>query len=69
LGHTWKWSETAQFLERIGPMRQFNAGYNRAVFEHQIIAEDTLDVDVLEAHENHRSVQDQLLLACKRRKQ
>jgi hypothetical protein len=69
LGHTWKWSETAQFLERIGPMRQFNAGYNRAVFEHQIIAEDTLDADVLEAHENHRSVQEQLLLACKRRKQ
>lgn len=68
LGHVWKWSETAQFLERIGPMRQFNAGYKRAVFEHRIIAEDTLDQDVLDAHENHRSVQDALLLAMKRRK-
>src|SRR5580658_2259222 len=68
LGHTWKWSETAQFLERIGPMRQFNAGYNRAVFEHRIIAEDTLDADVLDAHENHRSVQDQLLLAMNRKR-
>jgi hypothetical protein len=66
-GHTWKLSETMQMLERIGPMRQFNAGYKRAVFVHNLIAENTLDEDVLDAHEHHRSVQDALLLAMKRR--
>jgi hypothetical protein len=67
-GHVWKLSETMQFLERIGPMRQFNARYNRDVLVQNIIADDTLDDDVLEAHENHRDVQDALLAACKRRK-
>ena len=67
-GHVWKLSETMQYLERIGPMRQFNAGLNREVVVHNLIAEDTLDEDVLDAHENHRSVQDALLRAMKRRK-
>jgi hypothetical protein len=67
VGHVWKLSETMQFLERIGPMRQFNAGLHREVAIHNIIAEDTLDQDVLDAHENHRSVQDQLLTAMKRK--
>lgn len=67
LGHVWKLSETMQFLERIGPMRQFNAGLHREVAIHNLIAEDTLDEDVLDAHENHRSVQDALLVAMKRR--
>jgi hypothetical protein len=66
LGHVWKLSETMQFLERIGPMRQFNAGLHREVAIHNLIAEDTLDEDVLDAHENHRSVQDALLRAMKR---
>jgi hypothetical protein len=70
-GHVWKLSETMQMLERIGPMRQFNAGLNRAVFLHNIISDDTLDEVVLDAHENHRTVQDALLNAMnrKRRKQ
>jgi SNF2-related domain len=66
-GHVWKLSETMQYLERIGPMRQFNAGFNREVLVQNIIAEDTLDEDVLEAHAENRSVQDALLLAMKRR--
>ena len=66
-GHVWKLSETMQFLERIGPMRQFNAGLHREVAIHNLIAEDTLDQDVLDAHDNHRSVQDALLAAMKRR--
>lgn len=68
-GHVWKLSETMQMLERIGPMRQLQGGYERAVFEHQIIAEDTLDESVLEAHVHNRSVQDQLLLALNRKRQ
>jgi SNF2-related domain len=67
-GHTWKLSETQQMLERIGPMRQFQAGLDRAVFEHRLIAEDTLDEDVLDAHAHNRGVQDALLLACNRKR-
>jgi hypothetical protein len=67
-GHTWKLSETMQMLERIGPMRQFNAGLNRAVFVHDILASETLDETVLDAHENHRGVQDALLRAMNRYK-
>jgi len=67
-GHVWKLSETMQMLERIGPMRQFNAGLNRAVFEHRIIAEDTLDSVVLESHERNCTVQDALLLYMNRKR-
>jgi SNF2-related domain len=66
-GHVWKLSETMQFLERIGPMRQFNAGFNREVLVQNLVAHDTLDEDVLEAHAENRGVQDALLLAMKRR--
>lgn len=66
-GHVWKLSETMQYLERIGPMRQFNAGLNREVSVCDIIAIDTLDEDVLDSHANNRSVQDALLLAMKRK--
>lgn len=67
-GHVWKLSETMQYLERIGPMRQFNAGYDRPVYVTDIIADDTLDENVLEAHASNRSTQDALLRAMNRRK-
>lgn len=65
-GHVWKLSETMQMLERIGPMRQHQAGLDRAVFEHRIIAEDTFDDYVLEVHRTNGRVQDALLLALNR---
>jgi len=67
-GHVWKLSETMQMMERIGPMRQYQAGLDRNVWEHRIIAADTLDESVLDAHQHHRSVQDQLLLALNRKR-
>ena len=67
-GHVWKLSETMQYLERIGPMRQFNAGLDRAVFLHNIIADDTLDEAVLDSHVNNRGVQDALLLYMNRKR-
>jgi SNF2-related domain len=67
-GHVWKFGPTTQMLERIGPMRQYQAGLDRAVFVHNIIAADTLDESVLEAHENHRTVQDALLLYMNRKR-
>jgi SNF2-related domain len=67
-GHIWKYGSTTQMFERIGPMRQLQANQDRAVFVHNIIASDTLDEEVLDAHTNHRSVQDALLLAMNRRR-
>jgi hypothetical protein len=67
-GPVWKLSETMQYLERIGPMRQFQAfGEDApAVWAYDIIADDTLEENVLSAHDNNMGVQDALLLAMKR---
>jgi SNF2-related domain len=65
-GHVWKLSETMQMLERIGPMRQHQAGLDRAVWEHRIIADDTFDDSVLQVHKANGRVQDALLLALNR---
>lgn len=56
-----------QIIGRIGPMRQMQAGKNRAVYLHYIVAEDTLDEDVFDRLESKRSVQQVLLDAMKRR--
>lgn len=68
-GHNWNHEQRMQILERIGPMRQLQGGYDRAVFIYNIIADNTLDDLVIESHESKRSVQSLLLEACKRRKQ
>ena len=67
-GHDWNHEHRAQMLERIGPMRQLQSKMDRNVFVFDIVAEDTIDLDVIESHEAKRSAQEQLLLACKRRK-
>ena len=56
-----------QILERIGPLRQMQAGLDRPVYRYRIVAKDTLDEDVLLRHATKRSVQDLLLEAMKRR--
>jgi hypothetical protein len=68
-GHGWDHGQRIQMLERIGPMRQFQAGFDRTVDVYDIVCTGTLDEDVIEAHVEKRSVEDQLLLAMKRRKQ
>ena len=67
-GHDWNLGERMQMLERIGPMRQLQAGLDRLVFVYDIVAEDTIDEDVIAAHVAKRGVQDALLSAMKRRK-
>jgi len=67
-GHVWKFGPTTQMLERIGPMRQLQAGLDRNVFIHNLVAEDTLDENVLEAHVNNYTVQEALLLAMNRKR-
>lgn len=66
-GHWWDLEQRQQVIERIGPMRQFQSGLNRQVFIHDIVAEDTVDEDVLLRHATKRSVQDILLESMKRK--
>jgi SNF2 family DNA or RNA helicase len=64
----WNLEEHLQIIERIGPTRQLQAGYDRPVFIHRIIARDTVDELVLERLTTKRRVQDILLDAMKKRR-
>ena len=57
-----------QIIERIGPVRQMQAGFDRPVFVHHILARHTIDELVLERVMTKRSVQDILMQAMKERK-
>ena len=65
-GHWWSLEEFQQIIERIGPTRQKQAGHNRPVFIHYIVAADTVDEIIMARRESKRSVQDLLLEAMKR---
>ncbi len=67
-GHSWNLELSAQMLERIGPVRQKQSGFDRPVYVYNIIAEDTLDAVVIARQHTKRSVQDSLLLAMKERR-
>ena len=67
-GHWWNLEERLQIIERIGPTRQMQAGHDRPVFIHNIIARDTVDELVIERVESKREVQDILLDAMKTRR-
>lgn len=67
-GHNWNLEERLQIAERIGPARQFQAGYNRPVFEYNILTRDTIDEVLLERLRTKKDVQDLLLAAMNRRK-
>ena len=64
--HWWNLEEYLQIIERIGPTRQAQAGHDRPVFIHHIIASNTIDELVMERRNSKRSVQDLLLNAMKR---
>lgn len=66
-GHWWDLETRHQIIERIGPVRQAQAGMKRPVFIYDIVAKDTIDEDVMERHETKRDVQDILLSAMKRK--
>jgi len=63
----WSLETYMQVIERLGPMRQKQAGLNRPVFVHHILSRKTVDEMVLERLRSKRSVQDVLLEALKRR--
>jgi SNF2 family DNA or RNA helicase len=64
-GLWWGLEEHAQIIERIGPVRQLQAGHDRPVFIHYIVAADTVDELVLGRLKTKRAVQDLLLEAMK----
>lgn len=65
--HWWDLDQRAQFIERIGPTRQMQAGFDRPVYVYNIVAENTIDEIVLARMVNKVSVQEALLEAAKRR--
>lgn len=65
--HDWNLENRLQIIERIGPTRQMQAGHDRPMFIHNIIARDTVDEMVLERVETKREVQDILLQAMKQK--
>lgn len=63
----WNLEEHQQVIERIGPVRQMQSGYDRPVFVYYILAENTIDEVVLERLRSKGEVQDLLMKAMKRR--
>ena len=57
----WNLEYRDQVIERVGPMRQMQAGLDRPVFIHHIIARGTLDEVVMARMDGKRSVQNELL--------
>lgn len=66
-GHWWDLELRQQIIERIGPVRQMQAGFDRPVWVYDIVAKDTIDELVLARHTTKRDVQDLLLEAMKGR--
>ena len=67
-GMDWNLENRLQIMERLGPVRQLQAGHNRPVFIYNILAKDTIDELVLARVETKREVQDILMEAMTRRK-
>lgn len=65
-GNWWDAELHDQIIERIGPVRQLQAGHDRAVFIHYIVAKGTIDVDVVARVHGKKSVQEVLKEAMKR---
>jgi SNF2 family DNA or RNA helicase len=66
--HWWALEDRLQIAERIGPVRQLQAGLDRSVFIYNIVARDTVDELVIARNDEKFSVQEVLLNAMKLRK-
>lgn len=64
---TWNLEHHDQILERIGPVRQLQAGHDRPVYLHYLVARDTLDETMISRLDGKRSVQDALMEYVRRR--
>lgn len=63
---SWDLELHQQVIERIGPARQKQAGYDRPVFLYYILAENTIDYLVMERLETKKTVQEILMQAMTR---
>lgn len=66
-GHWWDLEQRQQIIERIGPVRQLQAGHNRLVHIYNIVSRGTVDTVVLRRHETKKEIQD-LLIESRRQK-
>ena len=64
---TWSCENHDQVIERLGPARQAQSGYDRLVYIYYILAENTIDGDILTRLRERCSVQDALRRAMERR--
>lgn len=60
-GHNWNLEDRMQITERIGPVRQMQAGYDRPVWIYNIVCRNTVDKLVMDRIETKKSVQELLL--------
>lgn len=60
-GHTWRLESYIQILERIGPTRQKQSGYDRPVFVYAIVARNTLDEAVIQRNAGKADLMDALM--------
>lgn len=67
-GHWWDMELHDQFIERVGPMRQLQAGKGRVCFIHYIVAKGTVDNVVLQRHRTKAGVQQLLMDYMKEKK-
>lgn len=67
--HDWNLENYEQIIERLGPVRQAQAGYNRIVNIFHIVAQNTVEEQVMERNETKASVQEVLKKAMRRRKE
>jgi len=65
---TWDWELRSQVIERIGPVRQKQAGLDRAVLLYNLVARNTLDEEVIERNITKESVNGALMKARAHRK-
>lgn len=65
---TWNYEHFAQIVERIGPVRQHQAGHPRPVFVYIIQAKNTVDELVASRRDGKRDVQAELMDYMKRKK-
>jgi len=63
--HDWNLELWQQIRERLGPVRQMQAGHDRPVYEFYIVARGTVDEVVMKRRESKREVQDLLLEAMR----
>jgi SNF2 family DNA or RNA helicase len=62
----WDLELDEQLFNRIGPVRQFQAGFDRPMFEYSIVTRDTVDELVPVRHTMKKEVQDLLMNSTRR---